>query len=494
MTPHIRVVAFLGNATKRERYSYVLPPLLGFNDREVRTSRQDTLHHEIWLRLAGWGPGNTIDTQGLSIVVIGTPVTCQEWARQLPLKLEEIVGKGRTVPVALIQHSAPHNWSAIDDPTGGFWSLFKTIGDMLDPTIEHITKPFPKSSPQNDGRWILQGKPEDFAVPATQVILDVSGGYRTYPVIASHALSLKLNELRRRHGPAPVPRYRVLCAVADASVGSDDGRVAPIWDLTSLVTATELSAGFDGFARYGRGDQLAEVLSDTKLPAAVGLGSAIKNWSDDLALMRIQSLLQSSTVELTNALSHRNEVAATYPPISDDLEKLAQRLAKAASHTSRSVEPVSRDGVTAAVHLASQLLATHRYAELAGLIRETLVSLWSLSSKESTTAPSITAAGFSDWRRGLDDFCGRSSSRWRPSAKRPKLEFPPPADGWGEQVRENIEKFYAQFADRRNDHLHWGFRYDAAKRTELHKELAQWLSELSTLVDEYLKVSGRPGS
>ena len=156
MTPHIRVVAFLGNATKRERYSYVLPPLLGFNDREVRTSRQDTLHHEIWLRLAGWGPGNTIDTQGLSIVVIGTPVTCQEWARQLPLKLEEIVGKGRTVPVALIQHSAPHNWSAIDDPTGGFWSLFKTIGDMLDPTIEHITKPFPKSSPQNDGRWILQ--------------------------------------------------------------------------------------------------------------------------------------------------------------------------------------------------------------------------------------------------------------------------------------------------------------------------------------------------
>ena len=323
----------------------------------------------------------------------------------------------------------------MDDPTGGFWSLFKTISDMLAPTLEPITEQFPRSSPQSDGRWILQGKPEDFAAPATQVILDVSGGYRTYPVIASHVLSLKLNELRR-HGPTPVPRYRVLCAVADAFRPSDDGPVAPIWDLTSLVTATELSAGFDGFARYGRGDQLAEVLSDTKLPAAVSLGSAIKNWSDDLALMRIQSLLQSSTVDLTNALSHRSEVAAAYPPISDDLEKLAQSLANAATHTSPTVEPVSREGVTAAAQFASQLLATQRYAELAGLIRETLVSLWSLTGPLPITEISITSSDFHKHRRKEDKLCGAQSSQW----SEPWQAFPLPRSLNMEQLREVTER------------------------------------------------------
>lgn len=482
MTPHIRVVAFLGDAKGREPYFYQLPPSHGFNEREIRTNRQDVLHHEIWLRLAGWMPGDASASPCLSIVVVGTPETSRAWARQLPSKLESIIGKGRTIPVALIQHAAPQKWSGIDDPTGGFWSLIKTIGDMLNLTLAPITERFPLSSPQTDGRWILQGKPEDFAAPATQVILDVSGGYRTYPVIASHALSLKLNELRRRCGSAPLPRYRVLCAVADASIESDDGRVAPIWDLTSLVTATELSAGFDGFARYGRGDQLAEVLSDTKLPAAVGLGSAIKSWSDDLALMRIQSLLQSSTVELTNALSHRHEVTAAFPPMADDLNELARRLAHASRHTSSSVEPVSREGVAAAVNLASQLLATHRYAELAGLIRETLISVWSLTGPLPRDVISITNSAFSAHRRQEDTRCGSQSGQRK---LEPRQTFPLPLPLTRQQLREVTERLYVEFADWRNDHLHWGFRANANPSNSLRVELAEWHGKLTQLVESY---------
>lgn len=227
--------------------------------------------------------------------------------------------------------------------------------------------------------------------PPEQLIVDVTHGYRSHPLLGVAAVSFAISEWARLGIEKP-PALRVVYGAFEAKV--DDAAPAPVWDLTELVTAGRWNGALDALMRYGRADELAalakiessqavaaaqerglkrEELAQYSFPKL--LGERAKAFADALTLMRLRDLVTTAAPQLLKTLNSpdADALVTRIPPLKGTIEQLRRELGAL-----RADSLMSPEGLRSMAALARLCLKTQRYSELAITIRESLISEYGL--------------------------------------------------------------------------------------------------------------------
>lgn len=238
--------------------------------------------------------------------------------------------------------------------------------------------------------------------PPSELVFDVTHGFRTQPMIGIAALQFALSEWIRR-GVAP-PTVRVLYGAFETRQAD----VAPVWDMTDILLVSRWNGALDALMRYGRADDLeslalaasvehrasleSEGLRGKELSAAntvKSLGKQARDYADDLALGRLISLHRETVPKLRKLLSSE-EIAAwterlpvlkgTVAELASDLSKLDRAPVAAGPGAPTDNWPLDEEGLVALTHLVEVYERMQRFAEMAALLRESSVVQHALDS------------------------------------------------------------------------------------------------------------------
>lgn len=304
---------------------------------------------------------------------------------------------------------------------------------------------------------------------ADTIYVDVTHGFRIQPLIGVSAVAFVQSEWGRE-SRSKTPDIRIVYGAFDAKT---DG-VAPIWDLTELLTMHRWNAAFDALMRYGRADDLRELtkvrsearrrsdqaagLAGVQLSTSTTLrklGEAASSFADDLALGRLHHLFTRSAGCL-NALLRSGAIAQwaldlplLRQPV-DDLKRLTEGL------TSTNV--LDKKGTRTMAKLAQHYGRLQRFAEQAATIREAAYTLVGQRAGLSSIEPNTV--GCSDLRGAVDQQANKVAAR---KEKTGDLD---------------IDKLVAAVSNLRNDIEHLGIR----DQPLLAKALRDQLAELSTVL------------
>jgi len=304
---------------------------------------------------------------------------------------------------------------------------------------------------------------------ADTIYVDVTHGFRIQPLIGVSAVAFVQSEWGRESG-SKTPDIRIVYGAFDAKT---DG-VAPIWDLTELLTMHRWNAAFDALMRYGRADDLRELtkvrsearrrsdqaagLKGAQLSTSTALGKlgeAASCFADDLALGRLHHLFTRSAGSLNAQLGSDAiaqwtlELPLLRQPV-DDLKRLTEGL------TSTNV--LDRKGTRTMAKLAEHYGRLQRFTEQAATIREAAYTLVGQRAGMSSIEPNT--AGCSGLRSAVDKQANKVAAR---EEKTGELD---------------IDKLVAAISNLRNDIEHLGIR----DQPLLAKALRDQLAELSTVL------------
>ncbi len=297
-----------------------------------------------------------------------------------------------------------------------------------------------------------------------QILVDITHGWRSQSFFAASAVAFVLSERQRQGTRESSPDLRILYAAFQRGQ-----EVTPVWELTQLMTVMEWNAAIDGLMRYGRSDDLSELLTDLhrvtvqrrraeglpmkENPKFKKLGAQIRTWADELVTARIPRILKKEKSGLAETLE---EVAPALqrwvPPLRAQIEAL-----KSWSTQMVAADVVSFEGLHASLHLADIYLKTQRYSELTSLLRETIVSAWTLVSVESKELLQPEDIGFKEQRQEMERQLGTKSQEPNPKG------FP---------------RFYKELADFRNDVQHCGFRSNARHSRTIVEKLPGYVEQI----------------
>ncbi len=388
----------------------------------------------------------------VSLVVLGTEEVRERWFSQTRLYQSELerLGFGH-VPLAFVQ--LPKGRTEEER-----WEMFNLICSTLD---RNSTFPTPEGTP-----WL---EPE---VPSA-LIFDVTHGFRSQSILATAALEFVQSEsLRSEQDPLPI---RILYAAFEAREPTDGDSVAPVWDLTQLMQAHAWNRAINGLMRYGRADELSGLLSALQrdevrrlraadqqgpYPQLARLGTNAASFADALSTAQVPTLLTKNAAALRDQIhTSRADVARLAPPLSPQLDQLAAWATALACE-----QVISMDGIRAAVALGEVYRQTQRYSELAALLRETAVTLWSIE-QHGADVLQPQEPGFNEQRRELDHALGKLSRADAPPSTSPAL------------------RLFQQVSELRNDIQHCGFREAPAGVKRLRRRLSEILDTLRRSLD-----------
>jgi hypothetical protein len=319
--------------------------------------------------------------------------------------------------------------------------------------------------------------------PPSEIILNVTHGFRAQPMIALSAASFMESEWRRLGVTAPALRV-LYGAYAPGQTST------PLWDLTNILNAARWNGAVDALIRFGRGDDLktlgsqhskaerarvdqqslrgltreAQTAKEQELGSARSLGERAAKLADDLALGRLSEVLKKSSVALHDSLStvHTAALLKRIPVLTGAVEQLR-------SWTSdlRADSVMTLEGVQAGVRVARLLGRMERFAEQAALLRELQSTLFHLaSSREPLLEPGTP--GIDAQRRAVDDAWGRLA---RDGAIK-NASFPV----------SNAARLAAQLSQARNDIEHLGIRQSPMDAQKLRVELANMQKRMEAMV------------
>lgn len=336
------------------------------------------------------------------------------------------------------------------------WALFDAVRDALRP----------------------EALPElgETAAP-TRILADLTHGFRAQPILGTAALGYVLSEWRRSSLATP-PSLTLLYGAYEAR----EGDVAPLWDLTGFVSATQWNQSLDALMRYGRADDL-EALGRLESAARVEaarrsgvtgaalgehgvakrFGALARAFADDLALARFPHLLtgvrpaqkqnaraEGSAQKLLGFLDSPEaaSLAAQLPVLRDSLSRLRGWLSPL-----RAARLESPEGVRALAALARLCGQLQRYSEQIAAVREGLVSLHALEAG-APVAAEAGASGYRDARlaaeRALNEAAGGDAADVFGRTAQPRNDVH--HGGLNDQpleaskLREQIEGLSARFA------------------------------------------------
>lgn len=307
----------------------------------------------------------------------------------------------------------------------------------------------------------------------TRLIIDVTHGFRVQPIIALSALAFASSEWARSRRPAP--EIQVLYGAFEAA---RDG-VAPIWDLTEVVLVARWNAALDALVRYGRADDL-EQLADAQTRHALRaareagrsgselrgagalrrLGTASRNFADDVATGRLKNVLTTSAKNLQRQLSSDDVADWTtrLPVLKGSFGALQESLAPLQAPCLFDTE-----GVRASIAFGAYCFRTERFAEAAAAYREAVYTL--LGGALGVTAPREGTEKMSAYRRELDNKVGEVIQRL---SKKESIDdllcHPNPSIG-------ELVPLAQKLATLRNDIEHVGLNDSARSAESLRNEL-----------------------
>jgi CRISPR-associated protein Csx16 len=369
-----------------------------------------------------------------SIVVLGTEEVEKRW---ITTRLfDEIVGQPYDF------RRMPHGATP-----GERWALFQSVVDALDPEA-------------------LEAAGE--TAPPDEIIMDVTHGFRSQPLLGVAAASFALSEWMRRRVETP-PTLRLLYGAWDAR--NPETNVAPVWDLTEFVAATRWNSALDAFMRYGRADEIASLgrqdsRARRRCSVAAGVrgaalhndgaadrfGNAAKAFADDLALARLKSLFTSSAPRLRELLQGNDArtLCERLPPLRGTIEQLRNWIDPLCAPN-----VLGPEGLHATAELAELYGRLQRFAEQAATVREGLITHYGLATGRGP-APEPGVRGCLKSREMLEDAWRRFSTDTAP------------ADGL--EANWKCSKAMGQV---RNDVEHCGIRDQPLGADRLREQLQQ---------------------
>lgn len=217
------------------------------------------------------------------------------------------------------------------------------------------------------------------------VILDVTYGFRSQPMVALAAANFLLSERSRQREAS-----KSLRIVYGAFESKTEG-VAPVWDLTELLSVTRWSGALDALLKYGRADELESLgalVSKLSVEQASRaglrgpelapesflkrLGKAARCFADDLSFARQQALMTESAPVLHRLLESDDAKlwAGRLPLLRPSLESLQEKVGSLVWEGNI----FSEGGLRATARLVAYYGELQRFAEQAATLREGLVS------------------------------------------------------------------------------------------------------------------------
>ena len=305
-----------------------------------------------------------------SVVVLGTQEVQGRWLGESNLYetslREGIVGSDRINDVQLGFRLLPSGRTVEER-----WQMFSTVVDSL--SDKAIDLEWPHGTTQRE--------PE----APTQVVLDITHGFRLQPFFAASAIAFVQSQRRRLAEKGR--SIRILYAAFDPkSAKEQESYVAPMWELTQLIDVLEWDAAIDGLMRYGRADDLQKLVAQEQkrandpaskaYPKLKAFGDAARKFADGLVTARMPQTMTELSSGLVRAIDAcRDDLRHHVPPVEGQLDRLrgwANELS-----ASKAVGP---EGVRAGLALTRRYLELERFAEAAVALRETLVTAhtWNL--------------------------------------------------------------------------------------------------------------------
>lgn len=384
----------------------------------------------------------------ISLVVLGTDEVLQRWFgtdRLYETYLREALGHTRNIQLGF--ERLPMGQTERER-----WDIFQTVVRCLSHEVLELSSPY-----------ALTSKEKESSAPQ-QIFLDITHGFRSQPFFAASAVAFVASQRRRVFSEEQeLPSLRILYAAFER-----DKEIAPVLELTQLIEVMAWDSAIDGLMRYGRSDDLESLLRDLqkrtvlssqtsqghdkKFPSFGKLGSSARTMADNLATARIPSLLQDRF--LMEALKkNADDLKQWVPPLEAQLEHLKHWVSQMqAQHT------ISAAGIQASLHLADIYLATQRYSELSALLRETLISGWTL--QVHTSQDQIMQPGngqFPEQREHLEKQLSH-------------LAF--------QEQHPGLPECFRQLADLRNDVQHCAYRNNSRSANKIRDELPIQLKKI----------------
>jgi CRISPR-associated protein Csx16 len=291
----------------------------------------------------------------------------------------------------------------------------------------------------------------------TEVIFDVTHGYRSQPFFAAAVVTF-VRAVERE--PAPVGVF-----YAAFERGQPE---TPVWELTPFIELVDWAQSMMLFLRTGRsadvaeptirlGRELARRWAKTKegeQPRLEKLGKTLREFGGNLETVRTGDLLlpgaAGSATSLSAALQEAKETAAVIPPLADVLDRVQREMIEPLLGASDHL--ASEAGHRALAGLARLYLEMGRWAEVAAVVREGWITRYAVPSAafggRNQARPSVEESG----RRDAED-------RW------------------------NIEERAAarEIAEVRNDIEHAGFKYQPLAADTLQKRLSKLVGDFAEL-------------
>jgi hypothetical protein len=474
-----RIVLFLGAIRSRgavaQRTKYVL---CGEATSEGESTAQLYLPWPILVNQAG----------GLAAqphaVLIGSDASYRQWIdfNYLGPDLNNAdLDNREALPIAFVRYDR----DAMQSPNSpGFWAFFEAMRCVLSGgPIDNLP-----------GFETLGDSPTaSFQTTSTDVLVDITRGFRAVPFLGASALAFVQAEQRRERqrpselseGP-PRVRHRIYYAALDDD--GDDGDTTAVWDLSRFTEAVELSDALDAFTRHGRADDLADFFADSNTSEAKELQGPMRQFADDLLLMRLPDLLSVSGPALHSCLSDSlSSLKQSFPPLSAELDRLSAQVHSLVPQ-GEAVAVVGEQGLRSALILAQRLRQTGRYAELYNLLRESLLTAYTVFAVESPFAQPRERS-FDGQRRQIDSHAatGQPARESQRSGNAPAqgLAFLDLAQQPSRAALTNECKDQLQAVrGLRNDVSHCSMRSNPKSAQELRERLKELLEAFERLVDE----------
>lgn len=463
----MRLVTFLGlgSDTLSQRYQ---PCVYQIDGRDSPV----TPNHDVATLMGASGP--------CSVVVMGTDKVRDAWfgdgALYEKTLREGLARAGVTVDVRVAFRLLPEGRTNDER-----WTQFTALTEALSSA--------PLTLPDTAGQAPLEHE------APTEVVLDITHGFRSQPFFAAAAVAFARSQRRRTRVEGPP--IRILYAAFEARektrsvaphggappASNDEVFVSPVWDMTQMIDVLAWDAAIDGLMRYGRADDLEKLTREEQAkamrmrgkhdapPRLRALGDAARGFADGLATARIPQLLTDLAPRLARAIHEsRGDVVRLVPPLAAQLDELERR--------ARGIEApsaISVDGVHAGLRLARLYLDLERFSEAAVALRESLVSHWGLQTlgearplQPDRGEPGQKSSGkaFNDQRHGHDVSFGKAAG----------------------DMGTEVSKLSFNLVGLRNDVEHGGFRGASLEGTVIRRELLRFSNEAM----QVLGVSGAP--
>lgn len=341
--------------------------------------------------------------------------------------------------------------------TAEFWKVFEGVRETL--------------------RAAMDACAAESADQPPEVLLNLTHGFRTQPIIAQSAALFEREE-RRREGKTPVPMRLLYGAIEqgarEGQGGGSPARPGEIWDMTDVVEAHAWGAAITELIDYGHADQFAALLRDLQRrvfvkgaasqPAFQTLGAVSKELTDSLATLRLHQLISApahrgnnrqSVAAKTRARiqSERRSLVDRLPPLDAAFGSLESLVSEMSATTL-----TSREGIDAALRACRWLLGTGQHAAFLAAAEETFITMRALQRG--------AVAGHEPGPASFDLTKRKRFSNWLNSEQSPDRNF------------------FRALARLRNDVMHASYNQDPLTAEAVIKQFSKLLDDLMEMRNE----------